>query len=162
MINLNAVMKAIRLIVVIVLAWMAAPTSAQSLQRFVSPGLKLGYHSSNGFIIGAEVSYVAWPRAGAHAGLCFNLDWVTSGITKLHLGVEAGYAMLGAQYGPTLIFERGRPAALGSTFTAYGLAIVMPYVAHTWNMPTLHGTELGVLGKIPLDARTGEVPGPPH
>jgi hypothetical protein len=140
------------LYLVLLLLVTSTDTKAQSMPAFFSPGIKLGYHFDRGFIFGLEASVSTWPGGGtSYFGLSMNIDWIGANLRKVHLGIEAGSIMFGAQYGPTLIKEKGHPDRWGSTLSCYTLMLAMPYVGYTWNMGSGGGTEIGVLGKYPIE-----------
>lgn len=137
--------------VVVVVAFI--PAHAQSdWYRCVSPGVKLGYTfgEGGGFTWGLEFSFTFINDELSSKGFVLDLDY-TPTFTKLHLGAQGSYRLVGADIGPTYLFDRTKKTHhYGLTATPFAGAILIPYASGTFLTDHSPIFEAGTYIKLPL------------
>jgi hypothetical protein len=126
----------------------AQSTRAQSV-TYVSPGIKLGYTYSGGFVIGAELSIATWSedRFGA-TGAIISFDHIGKDEWRIHAGFQA-CGLIGASVGPTFQKHRDSTGAFGWTASLFAGAYAMPYYSFTGIIKGGY-SDSGFLFKLPI------------
>ena len=142
-----------RLWLMLVLSLLAGTSSAD--ERFISPGIKLGYTfgQGGGFTTGIEVSYIVW-RNELPMAVVLNIDLCGREekleYQKIHLGWQISH-VVGIEAGPTIIWDDGG-ASLGMTVTPFA-GLVFPYGYYSYTLDFAGGrqrNEAGLLLKMPV------------
>lgn len=133
---------------------------------YLLPGVNAGATIEEGvaeFQLGAEVSAARLFRHGAwYGGYADGLRDFRRDTTRLSLGVEAGYRLIGLDLGPVVELGgdqtryglRGRVVLTGAWVTVYGGPVVR--FGDVGDEGRVNG-EVGVLVKIPLPLQGGEL-----
>ena len=125
--------------------------AAENNPIWLSIGVKLGhtYGKGGGFTWGFEASCVSWVANESFmvGGVC-DIDFCKER-SKLHLGVEGGRWLIGADIGPTWAFGTDS-SAMGLTVTPF-VSLVIPalYYSRTFFAQS-HLNELGAYVKFPM------------
>lgn len=140
-------------IIFCILLFIAINTNLKSADNpvYLSAGFKLSYawgQYHNGFLWGIEVSTVTFTDYGIY-GPVVNIDFY-KGDPIVHLGVEASYAIIGIDLGPTFYLKKG-VTNIGIGGSVYTGALVIPYYSYTYfNKKELSFSNSGTLFKYPF------------
>jgi hypothetical protein len=158
-----------RSLLVVGLLLFAQPREASAAEWGFSPGIKLAWTPGHGLTYGIEVSVVRLPDlleersdsllndlfdAGVELitqtyGIVFNVDTTFKGLTKLRLGGEWIGPFIGAEAGPSLIFDRNG-THIGLGLTAWAGFEFYPFYTHTFILGRRDTNEIGFYLKTPL------------
>ena len=122
---------------------------------YVSPGLKFGYAfgEDGGFVLGAELSVVAWPEDGLsfHIGTVISAE-ISKHFSVYHFGGEFGGAIGGIDVGPSIVNVEGE-SNLGVGGTLYTGFVLMPFFNYTKVSGGYHISQVGSYLKFPVLAK---------
>lgn len=138
------------------------PNCLSADDRFISPGIKIGYTfgKGGGITFGAEVSYIVWEEKFAKA-IVLNYDFCTRDTlnlyNKLHIGCQIS-GVVGAEAGPTIIF-RNDEVEYGMTATAFA-GIGVPFIYGSYTIASKRKSNIGESGlliKFPVAVKGHEM-----
>ncbi len=146
-----------KLILLLIMALTALNVDASSQMHrdtfsgstFLIPGFYAGYvfGDEGGFIAGFEVSITHFFDDQSYYGIELNYSgWHHA--TKLHLGAEIGYTLIGASFGPTL-FNTDSISTMGCSISYFAVLGVIPYLSTHIPFDGKTFTEIGGYIKFP-------------